>query len=207
MHCSIKKIRSTSIACCKYGMTLIFLSCCFIGLAQSNIDQQLWYLCESSNIRIEGSSNVNQFQCQKQSYKGSDYLSLHTAVDKQIFRGKVTLSTAAFECENSMMTKDFMQTLKADVHPHITFDMHELTFSGCSNKTAIGQGVIKIAGESRNIRLTWTIDESKPGEIRLSASRALKFSTFNLVPPRKMMGLIQVHDDITVHFNLVLKQK
>ena len=184
-------------------MTLVY----FMAYGQSGTDRQVWHLSNTSQIIIEGSSNVNQFQCQKQTYKGNDYLTEGSKNGQKVLSGHISLSVSAFECDNSTMTRDFMHTLKSDLHPKIRFEMHELVFSGCSNKTAIGSGIIRIAGESRAIRLHWTIDESKPGEIRLTASKNLKFTTFNLTPPRKMMGLIQVHDDITVHFHLVLRQK
>ncbi len=120
----------------------------------------------------------------------------------------LTLDVLSFNCHNPMMTSDLRKTLKAKDYPylHIRFQslnkMPELT-----NKQEQIKGWVEIelAGITKQYEVAYTfyIDEQKI--IRLIGSRMVTFSDFNLIPPRKLGGMIQAKDQLAVEFQLYLK--
>ncbi len=198
----------------RYRMMLLMVAGLFSGLltaeAPGSMAASFWRVVSSSNILIEGSSNVNSFKCAMVRYNGADQL-----LKQQVRQGEhwditgaVTMKVARFDCENNMMTRDFRETLKATQYPDIVFELITLSvpdrLNGRYNTT--GRAKITIAGKTRIFNLHWDLIPENEKTIRLTGTHDFRFTQFDLTPPNKMMGLIQVRDEIRVHFDLVIER-
>jgi hypothetical protein len=191
------------------GLLVLFILSSFVPVKEPVLIHR-FIVQPSSTLAIDGSTNVNSFQCGISSYIGTDTLILQEgkASQKPIFlRGRVALKASYFDCGMNVMTKDFNQTIKAKQYPHIVIDFKSFErapdytrgvekFKGTMN--------ISLGGTTKQFVVDCTIKPQSSGLIHLSGFRTFLFSDFNLQPPEKMMGLIRIQEELTVRFNLVL---
>jgi hypothetical protein len=183
----------------------------FSTSAESPVFVHRFVVLPQSTLTIEGKTNVSSFQCLVTHYTGTDTLVLQEGgrLQKPVFtKGTVSISTALFDCGLQMITNDFRQTILYPQHPALQIEFR--TFEKVPGQQAKdrkykGTMAISLAGVSKEFSLACTIQPRSPGVIHVSGSRKFSFSDFNLVPPKKMMGMIKIEDEISVRFNLVLQ--
>lgn len=95
-----------------------------------------WLVTEESSLQISGSSNVNDFQCTSFSYTGKDtlYEVQSTAYGPASLSGVINLETEGIDCQNTLITNGFMETVKADEYPEIRISLRSLQKAGGSLK-------------------------------------------------------------------------
>jgi hypothetical protein len=73
-----------------------------------------------------------------------------------------------------------------------------------SNKSESLTGVviIELAGVSRRFNVDYEFTRNNNQTFTLLGTRELKFSDFNIVPPRKIGGMIKTNDELSVEFKL-----
>jgi hypothetical protein len=166
-----------------------------------------WVVGENSSLCVNGSTNINKFACDIPTYDQTDTLTISRGKGNKeiVLSGNIALKVQSFDCHNSIMTHDLRKTLKEKQFPrlHITFltlsELPELT----PNPTSITGWVnIEIAGISKRFEINYRVSIDAQKVIHLLGSRDLTFSDFNLVPPRKLGGMIQTNDKLSVAFHL-----
>lgn len=191
-------------------LTLTMLSV-QLGFSQQSEGQNesLWMVSGSSRILVEGSSNVNEFQCVTLHYEGEDILRkkpIHKQ-NKWELTGAIEMQVKSFDCESRMMTNDLREILKEGDYPKISINLLSLMIPGqLQNPQKVkGKVAITLAGTSRIFEMAWTLFPENPKKLRLAGTHDFTFSQFNLDPPTKMMGMIKVKDEITVDLNLLME--
>ncbi len=179
----------------------------FLTFAQGS-DYSVWEVSTASKVVVEGASNVNEFQCATAHYRGSDLLRKTFLPASSTWRltGKIEMEVRSFDCENRMMTRDLRHTLKADDYPRITIEILSLEIpeNPVSGQKVSGKADITLAGNSRTFDIRWTL-VLEDDRMRLMGKQNFKFTQFDLDPPTKMMGMIQVKNDIVVDFDLSMQ--
>lgn len=141
-------------------------------------------------VEITGSTNVNTFKCTNDSFKapGGSF----------IFSGRtlpnINLRVADFDCRHRIMTTDFQKTLSASQYPFLT--VRFLSFSHAKNLYN-AQVEVKMMERSKIYNIAFALENG-----RLIGKKNVKFSDFNIVPPKKMGGMIVVKDDLNLVFAL-----
>ncbi len=160
-------------------------------------------------LTITGHSNVNTFICQTKNYSACDTLEYKMNEETYavyLVKNKMTTPVDDFDCGNSLMTKDFLETLDHEKHPLLSIQF--LSLQGIENTASspvFGKVKIHLAGEAKDYSITFTVTHATEGTISLSGTQTLKFSDFKLTPPRKMMGLVQVKEKLEVNFLINLR--
>ena len=173
--------------------------------------ERKWVISENSNLCVNGSTNINKFSCEIPSYGKSDTLTIvknKNNRDAISLSGDVGLNVRSFDCHNSMMTHDLRKTLKEGQFPilHITFlSLNKLPEFTSQAEKITGLVDIDIAGVRKQFEVNYLINEDSQKIIHLIGTRDINFSDFNLVPPRKLGGMIQTKDRLSVEFNLTIK--
>ena len=160
---------------------LLFACCTFFANAQENY------------VQINGSTNVNHFQCVNNKFKSET--GLYNFPEKKL--PNIILRVADFDCGNKMMTKDFQKILNAEKYPHMTVRFINFTKTQNSFLAVIE---VKMMNQSRRYNVEFGIENSK-----LVGRKNVKFSDFNITPPTKMGGMIVVKDDLNLTFSLSTK--
>lgn len=191
---------------------LVFIFIPFIGFNQKAMNiESLWTVAGTSKVMVEGSSNVNEFQCVTLNYEGADELKKFFREENgdRILTGAVEMKVRSFDCENRMMTRDLRETLKEQVYPNITIELQSLRIpeSASKQQRVTGRAKVTIAGTSQELDMNWTLVRENVSTMRLLGTHDFSFTQFNIDPPTKMMGMIRVKDEIKVDFDLVMEMK
>lgn len=193
-------------------MAVFFFASSFVLPQQSGsgITVRRWLISKNSSLSVNGSTNVNKFSCVIPTYDQIDTLTLskNKAKTEVVLSGTIGLSISSFDCHNSGMTKQLQKTLNEKQFPvlYIKFlslnKMPDLT----DKKEAItGFVEIEIAGVSKHLEVHYQLTQADQKNIHLLGSREINFSDFNLVPPRKLGGMIKTKDQLNVDFQLNMK--
>jgi len=167
-----------------------------------------WLVCENSNLCVNGTTNINKFSCEIAAYDHIDTLTVSKGEKGIVLSGTISLNVKGFDCHNSMMTADLRKTLKEKQFQqlHITFlSLSELPELNAQPAFITGMVNIEIAGISKRFGVNYQITEDAQKIIHLGGSRDINFSDFNLIPPRKLGGMIKTKDKLSVEFHLNIK--
>lgn len=177
---------------------------------QETAETKKWLIEENSSLCVNGSTNVNKFSCEIPAYDQTDTLFLSKGEsDKEItLSGSIKLKVKVFDCHNPMMTRDLQKILKEKQFPvlHIGFlSLSKLPYLHLKPELITGMVNIEIAGTQKSFRVNYQISQDDQKVIHLLGSRAINFSDFNLIPPKKFGGLVKTKDKLSVDFNLNIK--
>ena len=180
---------------------------CFSQPFEKTSETRHWLVTENSNLRVNGSTNINTFSCQIPAYNNTDTLIIvrNKGTNVIILKGCISLSVQSFDCKNPIMTHDLRKTLKAEQYPllHIYFlSLDKLPELSNHPESITGLVDIEIAGVKKRFEVKYLISEDAPKSIHLLGSRDVNFSDFHLIPPRKLGGMIKTNDKLSVDFHL-----
>ena len=189
---------------------LIFITSAFRIHPNSILIHRLIVLPESQ-LAIDGKTNVNTFKCAIPRYIGSDTLVLHEGgqnIRPVFVKGAVSLDATSFDCGTAMMTSDFRKTINSNSYPMIVIDF--ISFERTPNyskKEEKFKGIVKISlsGVTKLFEMNCLIEVNPSGLIHLMGEREFTFGDFNLNPPKRMLGLVKVEQQLKVSFHLILQ--
>ncbi|MBL7841467.1 MAG: YceI family protein [Cyclobacteriaceae bacterium] len=186
----------------KNGILLLLLAL----TAATNTERGKWVIDYNSQLSIHGQTNVNSFTCFISCYNSVDTLVYeHNRENGQLAfeANKMIIPVYNFNCGNSLITKDFRSTLKADKNPYLTISFLTLDkHTGDTKATAALE--ITLAGVSKKVNVQFALAQ-KGNFIQLAGKHSVCFNDFQLHAPERMMGLVKVQDDLNVDFNLLIR--
>ncbi len=156
-----------------------------------------------SRVWIEGRSTMGRFTCMATRVEGVGEVEAGQAV-----QARLVVPVRAFDCGKQAMNQDLQEALQADRFPEIRFKLNEAAVLEAPLTDAARlavTGALTIAGTMRTVHFEAVGQLLASGRVRLAGSLPLKLTEFNVKPPTALLGLIQVHDQITVHFDLVVQ--
>lgn len=165
---------------------------------------------DNSFLIINGFTNVGTFDCSFNMgmfNTGFDVLVSEEADGCLNFTNfELLLPVPYFDCGNVQINKDFRDLLKYEEFPQISWKILCLDVTSLNNikpdhDVLPVNLLVKIAGKERNC---WTdVVVTKNGN-RLSFSGLLPVNIrdFNLEPPQKFFGLVEVYPTIKINFSI-----
>jgi hypothetical protein len=171
-------------------------------------EKSKWVINENSSLSVNGTTNINKFSCDIPTYDQTDTLIMSRANKDIALTGNIGLKVESFDCHNSMMTKDLRKTLKEKDFPRLF--IHFLSLSefpqlSAEPKPITGWVNIELAGISKRFEINYKVSMDDQKIIHLLGTRDINFSDFNLIPPRKLGGMIKTNDQLSVAFHLKMK--
>ncbi|MBA2243873.1 MAG: YceI family protein [Gemmatimonadetes bacterium] len=168
----------------------------------------------SSKVWVEGNSTVRRYKCEAARVSGSvavDPASSSTAIadlQKAVTGVELSIPVAQLACGDNTMDGHMRKALQAESHPAITFRLtsHEVLPQGTEKGTVKMTGRLNIAGKENVVTVSAEATQEANGGLRVKGSKELKMTEFGVKPPTLMMGTLKVHDPVTVHFDLILRQ-
>ncbi len=182
----------------------------FFFFTPAEVAVERWVIEKSSNLCIEGKSNVNTFKCDIVEYLNRDTIFLYRDATQAHLpittRGGLNININRFDCHQNHITADLKKTLKAKENAYMKINL--LTIgnikSNVSNQAVKGMVEIQLAGVTRKVEVNYAIVKNQPGSLHLVGTQTVHFSDFKLTPPSKLAGLIKVEQEIKVKFELIL---
>lgn len=168
-----------------------------------------WVITKGCSLKVEGSTNINKFSCVIANYCRPDTLTFYknSITGPLKISGCLQLDVQDFDCHNLVMTADLRKTLKAKDFPKLIIRFISLNRYPDFNNQSDVKGIvtIELAGTAKLFEVDYRVIPDGAKSLTLIGIRKVKFSDFNIVPPRKIGGLIQTNNDLNVEFNLRLK--
>lgn len=157
---------------------------------------------EKSRLWIEGSTNVNQFSCMAASY--DTMVSTPIAEDGDL-DVEVDIEVKGFDCGRRRMNRDLYETLLSEEHPFISFEYtatESIFYDDSEGLYHIKvKGDLTVAGHKKEIEFPMkaTLHD---GSLRAIGQSEIRMTDYNVEPPTKLLGMVRVDDQLSVHFEL-----
>ncbi|MRX46251.1 YceI family protein [Pedobacter puniceum] len=167
-----------------------------------------WVIYKACSLKVNGSTNVNKFDCVINSYYKPDTLCFIQNSQQEPVRmtGAMKLDINSFDCHNPMMTADLRKTLKAKQFPKLIIKFISLSkYPQLKGQQITGLVQIELAGVSKKFQVDYQLIPSGANALQLKGLKEIKFSDFNIEPPRKIGGMIKTNDELDIEFNLHIK--
>tara|TARA_R110000868_G_scaffold304437_15_gene565218 strand:- start:18089 stop:18682 length:594 start_codon:yes stop_codon:yes gene_type:complete len=181
---------------------------CLISSSASarQINEAESIILEGSKLRINGTSNVTDFECIYSSRISSD--TLHQTItygDSLFITGdSIKLSSSSFDCGKRAINRDLQKTLKSDEFPFLEIGLVSIEIAdSVPFETKIS---VTIAGVSRNELVEISEFSSSKNSISFAGESSILLTNFGLTPPTALFGLVKVGDEIKISFDLTVEQ-
>jgi len=168
-----------------------------------------WVINKGCSLKVGGSTNVNKFSCVIADYNRPDTLTFYT--DKKSgplkIHGEMKLDVQNFDCHNPVMTSDLRKTLKAKTFPKLTIRFITISrYPGSQEENSVkGVVSIELAGVMKKFDVDYRYIPGHSGTAILIGTQKVNFTDFDLVPPRKIGGMIQTDNELNVEFNIKVR--
>jgi hypothetical protein len=169
-----------------------------------------WVVDSNSSLTIEGRSNVSAFYCEVTKYLEADtlqYVNNETTRQFIFTNSSLTVDINDFDCHQRIITNDFRKTLKADQNRFLKIQFISLDAFDVRNNNQVVKGKVEIllAGKLKCTTIDFNINATNSGLIQMNGSKNMLFSEFNVMPPKKLAGIIRIKEEIRVNFQLFFK--
>jgi hypothetical protein len=174
------------------------------------VDPIYWVISKQCSLKVNGSTNINKFSCTILEYVQPDTLTISKLSKLQRIKmtGSIMLNVQNFDCKNAMMTNDLRKTLKAKQYPKLKITFEDLSeYPDPNNLKAkiTGRVTIHLAGVMKQYDIDYHYKFSADHNICLIGNKELSFSDFDIVPPKRLGGMIKTNNSLNVEFILNLK--
>src|SRR5690606_31398554 len=168
-----------------------------------------WIITKGCSLKVAGSTNVNKFSCDISNYYKPDTLTFYKSSHGAIpISGIMKLDLKHFDCHHPMMTSDLRKTLKAKEFPIMTIKFISISkYPNLENEKGSVTGLVNIelAGKNKRYEVMYSFKNQTAGSLTLVGTRKILFSDFDIIPPRKIGGMIQKDNELDITFNLNIR--
>ncbi len=167
-----------------------------------------WVIRSGSFLKVSGSTNVNSFCCEIKNYCSPDTLCFYPKSKQNLISGELVVAISSFDCHHSIIKKDMQKTLLADTYQnmYIKFlSLNKIPSNTKHHETIEGAVEITLAGTTELFNVNFTFLRNDRNELNMMGTRTIRFSDFNIQPPKKLRGMIQTKDELCIEFDLKLK--
>lgn len=195
----------------------LLLSLLASAIAPGHHSAQLSYrILPSSQLFLEGTTNINAFTCNCKSVQSSPRLRLEMEEREEsqsaVFdNAQLKIRTKDIDCGNRNMNKDLHHTLRADEYPSIGIIIEEASLKNGVNlagesdwRQLTTRALLTVAGTTRTVQLEVKARKTSPEAYRFISRYTIKMTDFNIAPPSAMLGLVKVNDQIEINFDLAI---
>ena len=177
----------------------------------NTIKVEKWVITSGCTLSVSGSTNINSFVCEVTQSAAADTIN-HYNYDpvKKYYpiSGMMFIDVTGFNCHNPMMTSDLRKTLKYKEYPKLIINFISLQkLPDLKNKKDKITGLvdIELSGVKKRFNIEYEFQLAKANEIQVIGSKQILFSDFNLIPPRKLGGMIKTNNELMITFNISMK--
>lgn len=166
-------------------------------------------LLPESNFQVNGSTNVIDFFCaSEQGFTSLTIPVTQTETQIQFGHNSLKARTRSLDCGGSGINKDMYKCLKADSYPNIIIELQKITLQHKLQNSNWITGTVKmnltIAGTKRSESFPIQIMMLPGDTYKLKGKHTIYLTNYYIDPPKAMLGLITVNNEIELVFDLVV---
>jgi polyisoprenoid-binding protein YceI len=159
-----------------------------------------------SNLVLKGTSTLHDFECKTTAIHGT--VEMDQNLDS-ITNVDISIPVKSIHSESSSMDDNMYESLKADDYPEIEFLLtppdSTTTNSMVTDSTAKLYGILTIAGKQKKIDLDISFHKKEGRIVEVRGDKKLLMTDFGIKPPTFMLGVLKTGNEVTVEFDLLLK--
>jgi hypothetical protein len=174
---------------------------------------EVWDIDKSSSMVVIGETNVNSFECALGAYDWGNnlvcYRTQSSRSNKHLILCEFDIPIKSFDCGLKLMTKDLRKTLKSDKHPFMNISLKEMSslISNVKNGDVIDTKTeITLTGVKKQSLIQFKVRKDDKNYITLEGKKIITLSDYNLTPPSRLLGSVQVKDELAVSIKMKLKK-
>jgi hypothetical protein len=153
------------------------------------------------DVTLQGSSNIHDWTM-KSSGSGPEAnvtQNSTTRLIESIQPLTFNLTVKSLKSKENLLNTRAYKALNSDKYPTISYHLTHAKATG-NQLTLTGQ--LTIAGTTKDMTLTGTQQKNADGTVTFSGAKKFKMSEFKIPPPKYMMGVMKVYDDVTVNYSV-----
>ncbi|MFN2261915.1 MAG: YceI family protein [Psychroflexus sp.] len=182
-------------------LTLIVLLCsAFVSFAQNQKKIDL----SQSDILIEGTSNIHDWEIDVNDYKGTISFEAEGQNITSINDLTLKIWVESFDSGKGKMDKNTYEALKLKKHPNIDFNFKNtksLKSNGSGKFSAEIEGELTIAGKTQSVQIPLEIQMDN-NKFSIKTSKEINMTDYDVEPPTAMFGTITTGEKVNIKFNL-----
>ena len=171
------------------------------GWTQNGFDSKSIEILQNSELSITGDTNISKFGCNFNTFylEQCKNVVYHRNGNTINFKNAVlSLRNEGFDCGNKAINKDFNSLLQTKEYPKITLELTEINLYNVNRGNAFVK--IIIAGKDKVYLVPVEIIAGPAN--RFIGKLKLDIRDFGLQPPKKLLGLIVIKEEIEINFDL-----
>lgn len=179
----------------KFKLTLLFCLLFFNLYSQKtkfSVDSS------KSKMTINGTSTLHDWSTEVKEIMGSLYNGKEANVIDSL---KLEFDVFSISSGKKKMDKDTYKSLNASTYSTIQFKMLAIQLGSDDKNNATINGNLTVAGVTQNIDVVTKIYRSNDS-VRLQGTHTLKMTSFDINPPKALLGVIKTGDEVELSFDL-----
>ncbi len=179
-----------------------------VFFAQVSMSQTFKINNSASELKIEGTSNVHDWEITAEELEGT--IKVET-IDEQLVKIEhldFTVIAESLKSGKGGMDKNTYKALNTNKFPKIIYNLVKVNNIDCTTNSKCKittNGYLTVAGTKKTIDLVFDarIDDDK---IFLTGNTSLKMTTYNVAPPTALFGTITTGDELKIKFKTVFNK-
>ena len=170
---------------------------------------------KGSKVSIDGTTNVKDFFCSSNRLFAQQSAKLNREDSEKIGFDNAALdfNISSLNCGNTGINRDLMKAMKADLYPVISVKLTDAQIDPEKTLSLNAWTTIKInvsismAGISKNAQITVQGKKTGDNYYRFVGQHSMLMTSFGVIPPTALFGMVKVKDGIIVKFDLIISAK
>ncbi len=180
-------------------LLVLIISTAFL---QFNSAQEIKLNAADSKVTLYGTSNIHDWEMIAETMSGTAVFVIADDKLATIEKLKFVASAEGLKSGKKAMDNNTYKALNTDKHKDITYILTsctDLKTLGTNSYEIATKGKLTIAGVTKEIPITFhaKVDGKK---VTLSGETNLTMTTYNVEPPKALMGTIKTGDALTIKF-------
>lgn len=181
---------------------IVFLAAWISLLNSAEGESPTVVLMKESYLKINGSSNINNFSCRydfETYYHKNGFSASYDDGIYSLDTLRVKIPVGEFDCGNKMLKKDFLKTLEYERYPEIIMQMQQLELS-MHNVKRNSLVDLSIGGASNLQKVNYQLKAIDEATFILEGRANVDITDFNLRPVSRFFGMIKVDKNVEIRF-------
>lgn len=169
---------------------------------------------EENFVLVKGTSSLHDWSVKSDQIQGrvelkgmlgslslNEIFSSSSDAEKPVVQ--VSIPAASLISNKKAMDHNMYKALKTSEYPAITYDLKEITAVEIKDAARLiiqTRGFLNVAGVSRTLEMSVTVDESKNNTIVFAGNTSFKMSDFEIKPPKAMLGMLKTGNEVLIEF-------
>jgi polyisoprenoid-binding protein YceI len=177
-------------------------------LAVINLTAQTYKL-KSKDISVSGTSTLHKWTSQITQASGQGVFQFEEGQLSAINAMEITFPVKGIiSTKGKIMDNKTWESLKSDKHPNViyTFQSTESITKTSSGYSIKVKGNLQIAGVKKAITMQVDGNMDSTGKLHFKGKHAIVLPSYNIEPPKALMGTVVVGEEVTVSFDVTLEK-